>query len=579
MKLFTPSLIRSTIPALFLLLCAGISICKAQQFGGHPPSQRWRQVNTDSIRIIFPPGLETQAMEIADISRALQVQTRGSIGARGRKISIVLQHQTTSSNGYVGLGPWRSEFYLTPLQNNFSLGSLPWHKSLALHEFRHVQQYSNFRKGVSRVAHAIFGEQVEALVTSAAVPDYFWEGDAVYQETLMSEQGRGRIPYFYNGYRSLWAADKKYNWQKLRNGSLRDYVPDHYQLGYLLVAYGRKQFGDSIWAKVTNDAVRYRGLFYPWQRAIERHTGMNYPTFRSKALADGETSLGGAGDDSLAIYASGSKHFAGDQLFPVWIGDEEVLMVQSDYKNIPAFVVHNIRTRRTRSIRKRDIAPDQYYSYRNGKIVYAAYAPDLRWGWRDYSGIRIVDVNSGKQRVITIKTKYFSPDISADGRRIVAVHATADSNAVHLLTVEGSVPVQVVPNPEKLVFTYPKFMDDPVFIVAAARNLRGEMALVKLRLEDGTMENLTPWSPHVIGYPLVQGDTITFTASVNGSDALFALKGDQLYRLNTEALNAATGNYQLSVRNNQFSWSAFSAVGYRLQVSSAAPLVRSCAPS
>ncbi len=545
----------------------------AQQFGGHPVSQRWKQVNTDSIRIIFPPGLEKQAMEIADIHRVLPAQTGGTIGGRMRKISIVLQHRTISSNGYVGLGPWRSEFYLTPLQNNFSLGSLPWHKSLALHELRHVQQYSNFRKGISRVAHAIFGEQVEALVNSAAVPDYFWEGDAVYQETLMSQQGRGRIPFFYNGYRSLWAADKEYSWQKLRNGSLRDYVPDHYQLGYLLVAYGRKQFGDSIWAKITNDAVRYRGLFYPWQRAIKRHTGLTYQLFRANALADAQAGLS-SGDtmESLAVIAEEHKHFAGDQLFPVWISDDEVLMVESDYRNIPAFVVRNIKTNTRLIVRQRDIAPDQYYSYRNNKIVYAAYAPDLRWGWRDYSGIRLVDLRSGRQRTITAKTRYFSPDISPDGEKIVTVHATADSNALHVLQVNGNGAVHIVPNPGKLVFTYPKFIDD-ANVITAARNGLGEMALIRLRLADGEVENLTPWSTHVIGYPLVQGDAITFTASENGSDALFVFKEDQLYRLNTSKQNGSTGNYQVSIRNDQYCWSAFSAVGYRLLTAPASDVI------
>jgi hypothetical protein len=37
----------------------------------------------------------------------------------------VLQNQTTISNAYVGLGPFRSEFFLTPAQNSFELGSLP----------------------------------------------------------------------------------------------------------------------------------------------------------------------------------------------------------------------------------------------------------------------------------------------------------------------------------------------------------------------------------------------------------------------------------------------------------------------
>ena len=77
-----------------------------------------------------------------------------------------------------------------------------------------------------------------ALAINASVPDWFYEGDAVYNETVHTQQGRGRIPFFLNQYKSLWKANINYSWMKLRNGSLKDYVPNHYPLGYLLVLHG-----------------------------------------------------------------------------------------------------------------------------------------------------------------------------------------------------------------------------------------------------------------------------------------------------------------------------------------------------
>jgi hypothetical protein len=50
-----------------------------------------------------------------------------------------------------------------------------------------------------------------ALASNAAVPDWFFEGDAVYQETVLSEQGRGRLPQFLNAYPSLWLSGKDIN--------------------------------------------------------------------------------------------------------------------------------------------------------------------------------------------------------------------------------------------------------------------------------------------------------------------------------------------------------------------------------
>jgi hypothetical protein len=555
---------------IFLIaVFSGFSL-NAQQFGGHPPSQKWLQINTDSIRLIFPPGLERQAADIVDITRALGRTTLPTIGNRTHKISIVLQNQTTNSNGYVGLGPWRSEFYLTPMQNSFALGSLPWHKSLALHEYRHVQQFNNFNKGVSRVAYTIFGEQILSVFNSAAVPNYFWEGDAVYQETLMSGQGRGRLPYFQNGYRSLWSAQKNYSWQKLRNGSLRDYVPDHYQLGYLLVAYGRMKYGDSVWANITDDAVRFQGLFYPWQKAIERHLGLSYPQFRQAALKYFERTLTGKQDlqkkDSLSRFAGSRKHFAGDEYYPQWISGDEVVFVKSDYKNIPAFAVRNILTGSSKKIRIKNISDDEYFSYKNGRITYSSYLPDLRWGWKDYSSLQVVDIKTGAQKTITRRNRYFSPDISQDGSELVAVHVDpSGTSALHIIKSAESSSIQVLPNLSGLFFSHPKFAGDERSIIVAARNESGRMALVRVNRNDGVVETLTPWSWQVIDFPLVQNDTITFTASNAGVDRLFMLVGKRLFVLNTGSATGVAGNYQGSIYGNNVCWSAFSAVGYRMQ--------------
>ncbi|MEI9911446.1 MAG: hypothetical protein WDO71_18410 [Bacteroidota bacterium] len=105
------------------------------------------------------------------------------------------------------------------------------------------------------------------------MPDWFYEGDAVYNETILSKQGRGRLPLFLNAFPSLWQADKKYSWMKLRNGSLKDYVPNHYYLGYLLVNYGREKYGLDFWSKVTKDAAAFKGLFYPFQNAVKKYAG------------------------------------------------------------------------------------------------------------------------------------------------------------------------------------------------------------------------------------------------------------------------------------------------------------------
>src|SRR5258706_12691591 len=90
----------------FLFFISYFSFC--QQFGGNPPSLKWKQIDTDSARIIFPAGLDSEASRVASIVHWLAAHPTGgsksiSLGDQLKKINIVLQNQTTVSNGYVSL--------------------------------------------------------------------------------------------------------------------------------------------------------------------------------------------------------------------------------------------------------------------------------------------------------------------------------------------------------------------------------------------------------------------------------------------------------------------------------------------
>jgi hypothetical protein len=91
----------------------------SQIFGGDPPSIKWRQVNSSYSRVIFPKGLDSVANRITNIISFTAKPTQQTIGNSSKKINIVLQNQTLVSNGYVALGPFRSEFFLNPQPNSF----------------------------------------------------------------------------------------------------------------------------------------------------------------------------------------------------------------------------------------------------------------------------------------------------------------------------------------------------------------------------------------------------------------------------------------------------------------------------
>jgi len=533
---------------LLLILSLFLAIgALAQHFGGYPPSRKWRSVENEQVRVIFPPGMEADAQRIAAIAGRLGATTQQTIGDRLRKIPIILHDRTQEANAYVGLAPWRTEFNMTPLQNSLELGSLSWTDNLVLHEFRHVQQYSNFRKGLSKAFYFFAGEEGQVFANAGAVPDWFFEGDAVLQETLGSGQGRGRLPFFFNDYRSLWQADRHYSYMKLRNGSLRDLVPDHYQLGYPLVAQGREKFGPEVWKQVTDRAVRYKPLFYPFQGAFKKVTGQRFMDFVDETL--GQFRVQHAQEDPRPEpITKGEERNVTEYHLPTVIGQDSILVLKRSYRSIPWFVL--ISGGKEKILAGREIAWDDHYSYRHGKVVYGAYSVNARWSWEDHSDLVVLDLASRRSTRITHGTRYASPDFSHDGRSIVAVEAgPGGHSALHILDAATGQQIRVLENPDSLYFTQPRFLEGDSLIITAARRPDATMALLAVPVFGGPVRELVPWYTRAIAFPRVEGHYITFTAAAHGRDEVYLLdlRDGNLRRV----LSHNTGSYEATLLPGQ----------------------------
>ncbi|WDF57055.1 TolB family protein [Mucilaginibacter sp. KACC 22063] len=554
-------------PPKKLLLVALLFICSysyGQQFGGNPPSVKWQQINTPAARVIFPYGLDSVGLRVASIIQEMNNRIKPTIGVKQKQVNIVLQNQTIISNGFVQLAPFRSEFYLTPSQNSFELGTLPWDEQLAIHEFRHVQQYNNFNVGLSKALHILFGESGQLLGNSAAIPDWFYEGDAVFNETLVSDQGRGRLPFFFNGFRGVWEAGKNYSWMKLRNGSYRDYVPDWYPLGYMMTAYGREKYGPMFWRNVTHDAASFKPLIYPFQHGVKKYAGISYPKFRTEALNYFKQQIALPMDKALVPKVKDNEHFIADAEYPAIVNDSTIIYVKSSYKKRPMLVVKSGSKQRVLAVQY--LSLDKHFNYRKGKIVYASYRPDLRWGYRNYNELIIVDVATGKQTRITHHTKYFSPSFSEDGKQIIAVETepSGKNNLVIIDAVNGIV-LNTIPNPGKLYYTYPRFYAGDK-IVAGVRNQRGKMTLATVDTKTGEAASLMAYNNVPVGFLNVQKDTVYFTATTGLNDRLYALSlnDKKLYQLRNDTLQNAIGNYEPSVAGKQLAWVSFTNYGYQI---------------
>lgn len=526
---------NSRLLIIFLVLINNLA--KAQPFGGNPPSIKWKQIQSPSFTVIFPEGMASSAKRVASMGERILPITSSTIGPDHQRINIVLQNQTLVSNAYVGLAPWRSEFFLTPLSNSLQLGSLYWLDMLTLHEIRHVQQYSNFRKGLSKLAWIMAGEQGQALANSAAVPDWFFEGDAVFQETLLTEQGRGRLPDFFTTYRALDEAGLKYTYAQLRNGSFKKFLPDHYITGYILVSEGRKQFGSEVWRNVTDRAIRFKPLIYPFQGAFKKVTGIPFSRFVEKSLYQDSASKN-IDEKTISTF---STRFVNDFAFPQQISKDSVIVYKNSFRELPGW--YWLINGKEVKIRTADIQIDPIFSYRRGMIAYTSFSPDLRWGWRNYADIKLLNLHSGIERRLTQKGKYFAPDISHDGSAVVAVYvAPSGIQSLHILNAESGERLHSFSD-SSLLYSYPKFSSDDKFIYSLVRQKNGRMGILQTDIQSGRDTFVLHPAKQPMAFLSVQQNRLYFTAAFEGRDKLimFDQMQHQLFEVNSRFAGVQQG--------------------------------------
>ena len=262
--------------SLFLFLAFTPRV-QSQQLSTNPPNVKWQQINTEKFQIIFPEGFDREAQRVANTLQHIHGPLSRTLGREPRKIPIILQNRNAVSNGFVTLGPRRSEFYTMPPQDYTLLGTNNWLDLLAVHEFRHIVQYDKTLQGASKLAYYLFGEYGLSVAGNLALPNWFWEGDAVGAETAFTASGRGRTPDFDLLFRTNALTRRPYSYNKQHLGSFKDPVPNHYVLGYHFTSFGRRHYGPDFWEKVIDHATGRFFVPFIFSKAMRYETGYRLP--------------------------------------------------------------------------------------------------------------------------------------------------------------------------------------------------------------------------------------------------------------------------------------------------------------
>ena len=337
---------------LFLLgfLFFGGKPARAQYYswGADAAALRWKHLRTEDVRVVFPDTASALAHRTLYYIQAVRPTITHGFSHPPLKIPFVLHTENFQSNGLVMWMPKRIEFLTTPSVDSYSM---PWVKQLVAHEYRHAVQYNNLNRGLIRILSYLIGQQ-GSTVGLLFMPLWALEGDAVMNETEMSSYGRGRQPRFTIEYRALgYEVLRRRNCDKWFCGSFRDFVPDHYQMGYQMVAYGYDRYGDGIWDKTLRYGVRNAYMLtFSTSVALRKFYGTGEGILFRDAFADLNRfwdSLPKVTDSGRTLTPLPEKNYT-TYTHPVSLNDTTLVALKTDFDRPSRLVAVDSRTGRER---------------------------------------------------------------------------------------------------------------------------------------------------------------------------------------------------------------------------------------
>jgi hypothetical protein len=515
---------------MVIFVLVQIQVCAQEVIitSANPPSIKWMQIQNEHSTIIFPKGLKNQAVRFATIVDYIDKNKKSTIGPKASKIPIVIHGLSMEPNGFVSSVPFRSEIYTTPISDWNILGQNDWLDVLAVHEYRHVLQNSNADVGFTKLARIITGRAGWSAMLGFTDPSWFAEGDAVVFESLLTEAGRGRLPSFTEEMRANFFAEKKFRYNKSRNGSYKTQLPNQYPFGYVMNLYARTEFGDDVWSKVIHDANYFKRPIYPFSGAIKLQTGLNarnlykasYQDFKQKS----KSQIKNLELSETEEITTPSKKLVSYYSYPFMNHAGDIIARKSTYKETPKLVLIDPNGSE-KALVSIGVSNNPFVSYSEKGAIWIENQTNPRWDNVDLAKVIYYNFKSDKKQILAQNERFFYAAICPKADKIAAIKLNL--NLEYELSEYGlnnGIETSKYNNPENYDLAYPIYdlEDEDILYYVARKN--SKMAIVKHDLNSDRQFLLTDWLNATM-VELTQSETeLYFRGSFTGIDNIYSIK-------------------------------------------------------
>jgi hypothetical protein len=546
---------------LLLFLSAGL---KAQfyEYGQDAGRLKWYQFQTPNYTVIHPGGVDSLAHAFALRLEHFYPHLGASLDHKHSHMPVVIHNESSFSNGVFVWAPKRLEIFTNPDPNGYYQD---WLTQLTLHEGRHAVQIDKLNQGITKGLSYLGGEQVVGAM-AVFLPYWYLEGDAVDSETRLSRTGRGRQPSFEMGLKAqMLEANKIWSFSKATMGSYKNYIPNHYRLGYLMVRHGRRTYGDQFWIDFQQYAARKPFLLNPTYFSMKKYGLRSKKQFYQEALSSYRKHWTKMAEDRtltpLTDWSSHPKRHYTSYTFPHQVSASMMFALKTGIDQIPEFIYLGDKGQE-KSIYRPGFLNSGRVSYSGNYVVWDEFVPDIRWSNRNYSVIRRLDLGTGVVENLGKKTRYYSPALSNDGQRVAAIEQS-DTHSFNLVILQHDGSLE-----RKIPFAGNRFLQQPAWtdtdsaVVVVVSTDSGK-SLYSYSIGTDRWTSLFDAGADDISIPVVKGGKTYFSATFSGIDNIYCYDADkkQVYQVTSAPFGAF--HPQLSADGLTLFYSNYTSSGYK----------------
>lgn len=509
--------------SVLILFLFNVLLVDAQFYntGQDDNSIKWKQIDTENFRLVYPDFAEDKAQNFANKLLWASQNVGKGLATTICKVDVIMHMESSTSNATVIWAPKRMEVHSLSPQSTYGQ---EWFEQLAIHEYRHVVQIDKLNQGLTKVISWVFGEMGTSAVLGAYIPLWYLEGDAVAIETALTNTGRGRQADFSMPLRAQLLDKGPYSYDKATMGSYRDYVPDHYTLGYQLVTMGKEYYGDSIWENTENFVARNPYMIVPFAHSIKKNTGLNKVNFYSSIMDSLNQKWTLENSDFVVntIINNESNKYT-SYTHSQFINDSVLFSYKTGIDDVSQFVkVYNENGEQQESrIFIPGYGSKNNISVNDSMVFWIEKRVHSRWQHTNYSVLMSCNFVTKKRKQLSKKTRYFYPIYNPKTNSVACVNQSfkGDYSLVLLSAISGEI-IKEINMPSFI--KHPQFNEngDKIYYYILRKN---GFELVEYNLENDKQKIILPSSFNNRDRILNHNGEIYFTDDISGIKNIYKI--------------------------------------------------------